>query len=193
MPNSIGYLPGGNIVIDALLPGPSPIARKDSAIFTANLNLTLACGLYKLSMTIDSTGSNFRDVDLGNNLYEDFIFAPSDQLFNVQLATPNPASITESAPPPIVHTFNVTAGSPNVTGVLYASLKVQATLGSTATSAPVQPFRLTPLPATINITVQPSAPPVDAVEDILLKVTLFSDDGCIIRQQTARVQVLHDI
>ncbi len=190
---SIGYVPTGNTVVDTLLPGPSPVAARDSALFTANLNQVLPCGLYKLTMKIDSTGRNFTDVNLTNNLYEDFIFAPSDLFFNVQVATPDPAQITESAPPPITHTFNVTAGSPTVTGALYATLKVQATHGSTATSAPAPPVRLTPLPAAINVTVAPSAPPVDVVEDMLLKVTLFSDDGCILRQQTARVRILHDI
>ncbi|HMQ61854.1 MAG TPA: hypothetical protein PKE06_14370 [Flavilitoribacter sp.] len=58
---------------------------------------------------------------------------------------------------------------------------------------PKPPVRLTPLPAAINVTVAPSAPPVDVVEDMLLKVTLFSDDGCILRQQTAEVRILHDI
>ena len=85
------------------------------------------------------------------------------------------------------------AGNPNVNEALYASLKVQATNGSAATSAPAAPARLTPLPPVINVTVQPSAPPVDVVEAVLLKVTLFSDDGCILRQESARVSVLHDI
>lgn len=190
---TIGYVPTGNILVDTLLPGPSPIASQDSALFTASLNQQLACGLYKLTMQIDSAGQNFNDSNLANNLYEDFIFAPSNQLFNVQLLTPDPAQISESAPPPVTHTFNVTAGNPAVTGVLYATLKVQATHGSTAISAPAQPVRLTPLPAVINVTVKPSAPPVDVIEDVLLKVTLFSDDGCVLRQKTARVKVLHDI
>lgn len=193
LPSDIRYVPTGNVVVDTLLPGPTPIAAGDSAVFTANLNQSLNCLLYKLTMIINPDGM-VPETDTTNNLYEDYIFVLSQQQFNIQLATPDPVQVKESGGAnQLAHSFNILAASPTINNVYYTNLKVQTTHGSTAASLPLPGPALLPLPAVINVNVSPSAPPVDVIENMLVKITVISPDGCVLKQKSARVEILHDI
>ena len=193
LPASVRYVPTGNFLVDTLLDGPAPIGGLDSALFTANLNQPLNCGMYKLSMYIDP-GQDLMETDTSNNLYEDFLFVLSQQQFNIQLNTPEPARVQESVGPnQLAHTYSVLPASPTITNAFYTNFKVQTNMGSTASSAPVPSVNLSPLPALITVRVSPSAPPVDVIENMEVKITVISADGCVIKQRAALIEILHDI
>jgi hypothetical protein len=192
LPSDIKYVPTGNLVVDTLIPGPAPIAARNSAVFTAMLNKQLDCSLYKLSMQIDANGT-LQDPNPANNLYEDFIFVPSQQQFNIQLATQEPAQLRESiGPGQLAHTFNILPASPTIANAFYTNLKVQTTQGSTASSVPTPGTDLNPIPANIDVNVDPSIPPVDVIEKMTVKITIISPDGCVLKQKSAEIDILHD-
>ncbi len=185
------YLPGGITVLDTLIRGPLPILKGNSATFTVKFNRDLPCGLFKLSFEIDSTGRHIRDVNPANNLTETFIFVPADPSFEWKTTNPDTTKIYAAWPPQFALTLNVLPIDTALKGVYYAALHTKSTHGSTALSIPAPPFRLSPLPSSIQVSVQPAAAPAGAVEDVWLELTLFSEDGCVRRRKSTVVRVLH--
>jgi|GEM_PF-6391015 len=187
----IGY-EDNDTLMDELSPGPNPFAAGSSQPVTFNIDTVLECGLYKV-IAIANGDAAFPDTNGINNTTEDWIFVESQQRFNLTRNTPRVIQHLESnGPAQPSHTFSITSGSPLTTSVLYTSFKVTPPSGSAVNSNPKPAFTYTTLPGLISTNVTPTIPPIDVVENKVAKVTCVSADGCILRQRSGLLEIIHD-
>jgi hypothetical protein len=183
-------------VFDSSFPGPAPIAPGAAAPFSANVTVPATCGLFRETLIADAGGA-LAETDETNNTQVDWFFIPSNQQFNITVDTILD-QFTHDRPAPVnTHNFRVlSAAVPPVTQVLYTGFSFVATEGSTATTlpAPGGPGPV-PLPAVLRMLVTPQvhAIPGGFQPTITGKVTVISLDGCVVKQQSARAFIEHEV
>jgi hypothetical protein len=190
---SAGWVPGDpatHTVYSASVAGPA-LASGASAPVSFGPVPPLPCGLYQQTMTIDS-GVAVTESDEGDNVAERFFFVPSTQQFNIDVAAINP-TITHDAGPIITHTFTVNPAG--ATAWVYGHFSSVATEGSTAATMPAPPANGGPAPQVITMTVTPQEHTIPGgfQPTVTGKVTVISQDGCVVKQETARVLVEHQV
>jgi hypothetical protein len=178
-------------VFDAVFPGPTPIAAGDTAAFSAAVTVPATCGLYRETLIAD-TADAVDESDETNNRRVDWFFIPSNQQFNIMVNVLDD-DITHEMPVN-THTFTVTASFvPPVDSVFLGGFTFVATAGDLA-SIDLAPGKY-PLPLVIQMTVTPRTHviPGGFAPTVTGKVTVISKDGCVVKQQTARVAVQHEV
>jgi len=201
--------PGASAVLSFEVPSAFCQQMNPPAALTA-----LPCGLYQETLTID-TGDDVNETDETDNESRHFFFVPSDVRISI-VANPNPtgnpdimvgpaaqvivrdwAAAGSSAwgfiisATPATARFRVFGRSP-VTGPLAGDS------GMLVPATPLGPVG-SPLLMTYNITPNPAfAGPCNNIaamvyeEDISTKITVISEDGCVIRQRFVPTVVWHE-
>lgn len=155
----------------------------------------LACGLYQETLTID-VGGDVVESNEADNSSSHFFFVPSDQQFAINVTTLT-SGINHDAGDTPTHIFNIVPLLPTASWT-YAHFTFVATEGSTAYTDPAPPVPAPGGPGgltTITMHVVPKEhkiPSLGFQPTVTGKVTLISEDGCVIRQRTARVFVEHE-
>jgi hypothetical protein len=132
-----------------------------------------------------------------------FFFVPSAQQFNISVA-PIPAGgpmeptiFHAPAAPTLTHTFTITTATttpPPSPQWVFAHFSFVATEGSTADTMPAPAAPGGPAPQIITMRVTPrthNLAPLGFAPTVTGKITVISQDGCAIKQETARVLVEH--
>jgi hypothetical protein len=184
-----GYAPLGTIVVDTNLSGPAVAAGATDSI-RFQLNQVLPCGLYKETLTIDPANS-VAEGNEGDNDTVHYFFVPSSQNFGL-MKTEIVTGIFHKDGQVNTTQFTITAG---IDSVRYAHFSFVATEGSKAFTVPPPPVTVMPgAPLTINMFVEGKGHTFSSGFEptVTGKVTAISADGCIIRQESAKVFVEHE-
>ena len=151
----------------------------------------LGCGMYKEYLSIDTLNS-VAESNENDNDSEHFFFVPSTQNFGLS-KTELVTGVEHSIGTVVTTTFTITAGA--TFDVNYAHFSFVATEGSTAVSIPPPPLLVTAgntLNVNMEITVQEHTFTSGFESSIYGKVTCISEDGCIIKQEGAKVYTEHE-
>ena len=198
---AVRWVPGDTLthtVFADTISGPA-LPPEGRAAITFDSIPALPCGLYGETLTADLE-DDVGESNEADNDGQHFFFVPSAQNFSI-VVTPlvNPPELFHNHGTTATHTFTVApvpapvAGAPPGT---FAHFTFVATEGSTAATVPAAPAPIPP--AGLVITMQ-----VTSIEHSLGggglgfvpmltgKVTVISADGCVIRQETARVLIEH--
>ena len=188
----IGYQ-DRDTIIDELGPGPNPLSAGSSAPVVFAIDTNLDCGLYKAVGIVDGDGNFAADTNFVNDTVVDWVFVQSTQRFNLTRTTPGRViqHLESGGPAQPSHTFGITSGSPTAPQAIYTFFKVNPPGNSVITSAPIPPVTLN-LPAGIATTVDPDVTLNDVIETKIVKVTVVSTDGCILKQRAGITEILHD-
>jgi len=202
----VTFIPGGDTIYNQLFSGPSSITAGNSVTFeAATSDLILTCGIYKVSMIIDPA-SNIEETTDSDNSYSDFISVSSTQQINIEFNQPDPVVVKRPTgrphlqpvpgPDMPIHGFTIT--SAGAFSANYIAWNVTGAAASTVTTAPngppspsvVLPLIPPPRPIPVSLPIFLSAAAyIEGTEEILCKVTLISDDGCVIKQKTATILI----
>ncbi|OUS02068.1 hypothetical protein A9Q86_05300 [Flavobacteriales bacterium 33_180_T64] len=177
------------IIYEETISGPQlTTSQLDSIIFGPIGPLT--CGMYKETISIDTLNTVSESNEFDNESIH-YFFVPSTQNFGLtknELLTGVPhsdGSITTT-------TFTITAGT-NFS-VDYAHFSYVATEGSTAVTFPPPPVTIA---AGASLTIRMEIKVIEHTfssgfeSSINGKVTAISEDGCIIKQESAKIYVEH--
>jgi hypothetical protein len=151
----------------------------------------LGCGMYKEYLWIDTLNS-VAETNENDNLSEHYFFVPSTQNFGLS-KTELVTGVEHSIGTAITTTFTITAGA--TFDVEYAHFTFVATEGSTAVTIPPPPVTVpagTVLNVNMQINVQEHTFTSGFESSIYGKVTCISEDGCIIKQEGAKVYTEHE-
>jgi hypothetical protein len=143
-------------------------------------------------MTID-TGDAVTESDEGDNVAERFFFIPSTQQFNIDVVDINP-TITHDLGPTNTHDFVVNPAG--ATAWVYGHFSYVAKEGSTAATMPAPPANGGPAPQVINMIVTPLRHAISGLggsPTVEGKVTVISQDGCVVKQETATALIEHQV
>jgi hypothetical protein len=151
----------------------------------------LGCGMYKEILRIDTLNS-IAETNENDNQSEHYFFVPSTQNFGLS-KTELVTGVEHSIGAVVTTTFTITAGA--TFDVEYAHFTFVATEGSTAVTFPAPPQTITAgttLNVNMQITVQEHTFTSGFESSIYGKVTCISEDGCIIKQEGAKVFTEHE-
>lgn len=185
---SAGWVPGDestHTVYNATQTGPE-LAPGESAPISFSVVIPLTCGLYQETLTVDSDNI-IAESDEQDNEASHFFFVPSTQHFNITV-TPIQDSLGHDLGPTHTHDFVITAaGAP---GWVFGHFSFVAQEGSKADTVPAPPTPFAGASQTIQMFVTPKTH--DSVSGTITgKVTVISQDGCIVKQKTATAFVEH--
>ncbi len=185
---SAGWVPGDpdtHIVFSDSVQGPALGANAlDSVRFSIP---SLPCGLYEEILTLDSD-DDLDETSERNNEGRHFFFVPSTQQFNINVVPVAPA-IVHTAGRTNTHNFTITpAGAP---GWIYGHFSFVATEGSTADTVPVPPDLTSPPLIRMFVTPREHNFTSGFEPSVTGKITVISQDGCVIKQETAKAIIEH--
>ncbi len=151
----------------------------------------LGCGMYKEILRIDTLNS-VAETNENDNQSEHYFFVPSTQNFGLS-KTELVTGVEHSIGSAVTTTFTITAGA--TFAVDFAHFTFVATEGSTAVTFPAPPVRVPAggvLNVNMQINVQEHTFTSGFESSIYGKVTCISEDGCIIKQEGAKVYTEHE-
>lgn len=193
---SAGYVagdPATHTVFTADAPGPALGPGGSQAISFGPIT-GLGCGLYQETLTVDQ-GNTVTESDEGNNQVQRFFFVPSTQQFNVTPAVINNQLFHADGR---TNTHNFAVAPVGVPGppfdCIFGHFSWVATEGSRADAMPVPPVRFPGCVGAIDMFVSPrehKIPPLGFQPTVNGKVTVLSEDGCVIHQSSGRVFIEH--
>ena len=144
------------------------------------------CGLYEATLQVDSDDF-IAETNEQDNVVRHYFFIPSRQIFNLKVLPPRPVTIRGRAKVQ-THTFEISGvGGIGPVMVDYRQFSVQGGLIDLSTNPkpPTLGINVTPTkPATIKMFAKPLAQGNSSASG---KITVFSKDGCIIKQESAQV------
>lgn len=145
------------------------------------------CGLYQATLQVDSDDF-VAETNEQDNVVRHYFFIPSRQIFNLSV-TPH-APVTLRGPGKVAtHTFKISGvGSIGPVVVDYRSFSTQGNLNINLETTPAPPVRRTVTP-TNPVTIKMFATPIRQ-GSASGKITVFSEDGCIIKQESAQVNYI---
>ena len=178
----------------ALAPGASATIGFGPVLGAA----ALRCGLYRQTITADSGGA-VSESTKSDNVTQHFFFIPSTQQFNIAVNAllPGNTMFHEPAVPTATHTFTITTATtvpPPAPQWVFAHFTWQANEGSMADTMPPPAAPGGPAPQLITMRVTPRTHGISALgfaPTVTGKVTVISQDGCVIKQESATVLVEH--
>nr|WP_321233508.1 hypothetical protein [uncultured Psychroserpens sp.] len=177
-------------IYDETINGPLLNASQSDTISFGPIG-PLGCGMYKETITIDTLNTVGESNELDNESIH-YFFVPSTQNFGLtknEIVTGAPHTDGQI----ITTIFTITAGP--TFSVDYAHFTFVSTEGSTAKTFPPAPVTIpagTSLNVSMEITVKEHTFTSGFESSITGKITAISEDGCIIRQETAKVYVEHE-
>ena len=202
---SAGWVPGNpatHTVFTQTVPGPAlaPGASATVGFGPVLAGAPLPCGLYQQTISVDS-GNAVNETSETDNVTTHFFHVPSPQQFNIAVTPLLPAGNVLRHRPPVAtptHTFTVNPAVPVAVlptpAWVYAHFSFVATEGSTADTLPVPAAPGGPAPQviTMRVTPKPHNPGPSAFDpSVTGKVTVISQDGCVIKQESATVGMDH--
>lgn len=191
---TVGWVPGDpatHTVYTQTVAGPA-LAPGASAPIGFGPVPPLPCGLYQETLTVDA-GNAVAEANEGDNVGRHFFFVPSTQNFVINVIPVAP-SIVHTAGPTNTHTFRVTAaGAP---AWVYGHFSYVANEGSTAFTQPPRNTPGGPGPQVIQMFVTPKTHTISRFglePTVTGKITVISQDGCIIKQESAKAFIEHEV
>ncbi|NWG87407.1 MAG: hypothetical protein HXY26_07870 [Hydrogenophilaceae bacterium] len=191
---TVGWVPGDpatHTVYTQTVAGPT-LGPGASAPINFGPVPSLPCGLYQETLTVDA-GNTVTETDEGDNVGRHFFFVPSTQNFVINVI-PVQTSIVHTAGPTNTHLFRITAaGAP---AWRYGHFSYVANEGSTAATIPPRNTPGGPGPQVIQMVVTPKTHTISRFglePTVTGKITVISQDGCIIKQESAKAFIEHDV
>lgn len=147
------------------------------------------CGLFSETLTADATGVVVEDDEADNiDPTPHLFFIPSTQQFNIAVVAIDDTLFHEDGDV-AAHTFTITpSGAP---GWIYAGFSFTTNEGSTAYTVPAPPLAAGPAPQAITMRVVTQKHAAGSGQ-LTGKITVISNDGCVIKQQSATVLIEHN-
>jgi len=179
-----------DLVYQMTVPGPQLNAQTADSVFFGVIG-PLDCGLYKQIMTAD-TSNVVKELNENDNAGTHYFLVPSNQNFGLS-KTEIITGLPHTAG--MIHTtdFNIVAG---IDTVWVGHFSFIATEGSTASIDVATPLMIPPFGTqTVKMFVTPKDHKINSGFEptVTGKLTVISNDGCIIKQKKAKVFIEHEM
>ena len=186
---SVGFDTTDRVVFDQAIAGPALAVGATDSVNFGPIG-PLPCGMYRERLRIDTTNAIAESNETDNESFH-YFFVPSTQNFGLS-KNEILQGIGHEVGRTATTTFTIT---PGIDTVIFAHFSFVSTEGSTADVVPPPPITVlpgAPLTVTMFVTTQEHQVTSGFELSITGKVTAISADGCIIRQESAKVYVEHD-